>query len=227
MKIVIKSMRQLWLAVVVFSTWSTLFVASANADDTELQRVIADNPNAVTPVLNGQTIPDVTIYDVHDKAHSLTELVKEQPTILVFYRGGWCPYCSAQLERIKAIEPKLLDLGYQLIALSPDSPQRLQSAKLKYDFKAKIMSDKVFDATEQFGLGYFLEDKLANIYRKKLGVEFVNINGDSRVALPVPAVYIIDKNGLVQFNYVNPNYKVRLDEELLFEAARALILPRA
>ena len=218
-------MRQIWLAAAIFSTWSAFFAASANADNTEVNRVIADNQHAVTPILNGQKIPDVTIYDVRDKAYLLTELVKEKPTILIFYRGGWCPYCSAQLGRIKALEPKLLELGYQIIALSPDSPQRLQSAELKSYFKAKIMSDKTFDASEQFGLGYFLEDKLANIYRKKLGVEFVNINGESRVALPVPAVYIIDKNGVVQFNYVNPDYKVRLDEELLFEAARVLTAP--
>jgi len=219
-----KLRRQLSLVAMVVAAWSVLFTAFVHAEEAQVTRVIADSPNDVKPVLNGQTIPDVTIYDVNDKGYSLKALVKEKPAILVFYRGGWCPYCSAQLGRLKESERELIGLGYQLIAISPDSPERLQSAKLKSDFKAKIMSDKAFDATEQFGLGFFLEDKVANIYRKKLGVEFVDINGDSRVALPVPAIYIVGKDGLVHFNYVNPNFKVRLDEELLVQAARVLAL---
>lgn len=225
MKISMKSIRGLSLALIAGFTATLFFSHPALADEVKVMREIADTPHQVNPVLNGQLVPDVTLYDVNDKAHSLREMVKQQPAILVFYRGGWCPYCSAQLGRLKESERKLIDLGYQLIAISPDSPMRLQKAKLKSEFQAKIMSDKAFDATEQFGIGYFLEDKVANIYRNKLGVEFVDINGDSRVALPVPAIYIVGKDGMVHFNYVNPNYKVRLDEALLFEAARVLDLP--
>lgn len=224
MKKSINLLHQLSLKVMVLAAGFMLFSTWVNANDTPVTRVIADNANNVKPVLNGQMIPDVTIYDVNDKGYSLKELVKEKPAILVFYRGGWCPYCSSQLGRLKESESELIELGYQLIAISPDSPERLQNARLKSDFKAKIMSDKVFDATEQFGVGYFLEDKVANIYRNKLGVEFVNINGESRVALPVPAIYIVGTDGLVHFNYVNPNYKVRLDEELLIQAAKVLNL---
>lgn len=48
-----------------------------------------------------------------------------------------------------------------------------------------------------------------------------NKAGDARLVLPVPAIYLIDENGLVQFNYVNPNFKVRLDESVLLAAAKA------
>ncbi|RXF01162.1 AhpC/TSA family protein, partial [Pseudoalteromonas sp. PS5] len=67
----------------------------------------------------------------------------------------------------------------------------------------------------------FLDDNTALAYRNKLGVNFVDLDGKDKVALPVPAVFVIDKKGLIQFQYANPNYKVRLDESVLLAAVKA------
>ncbi|KKL11769.1 hypothetical protein LCGC14_2542490, partial [marine sediment metagenome] len=65
-------------------------------------------------------------------------------------------------------------------------------------------------------------DKTATIYRNKLGVNFVSLDGKAKVALPVPAVFVIDQKGLVHFQYANPNYKVRLTESLLLAAVKSV-----
>ncbi|MDN4503057.1 peroxiredoxin-like family protein [Alteromonadaceae bacterium BrNp21-10] len=182
---------------------------------------IAASAEDVTPLLNGQSIPAVALKTVDGKTINLTELVASKPSIILFYRGGWCPYCSRQLAGLKDLEPKLKALGYQIIAISPDSATRLQSQKMTTEFSAMLLSDDQLNAIRGFGLGYFLDDKTAEMYRDKAGVEFVDIEGTSRVALPAPAVYIVDQAGLIKFNYVNPNFKVRVSEQLLYDAAKA------
>lgn len=185
---------------------------------------IAATADEVRPVLNGQMLPEVNLYNLDDKPVSLKSIISEQPTVIIFYRGGWCPYCNAQLAGLKNIEEKVVELGYQIIAISPDSPTRLKEQALESDFKVQLFSDKDFAVSSEFGIGFFLPDDMASKYRNKLGVEFVALDGTSKVALPVPAVYIADQEGLVHFNYVNPNYSVRVSPELLYQAARTLDL---
>lgn len=185
---------------------------------------IATTADEVRPILNGQHIPDVTLFDVQGRAVNLKHLAAKKPTVFIFYRGGWCPYCSAQLAGLKDAERKIVALGYQIVAISPDSPEKLREQAFDTDFAVTLLSDKEFSATTAFGLGFFLPEKTAKRYRNKMGIEFVDINGTSKVALPVPAVYVADTDGLVHFQYVNPNFKVRLSPELLYQAAKTLAL---
>lgn len=185
---------------------------------------IAETAEQVTPIMNGQNIPSVTLFDVDGNTVSLKQIVSEKPTVLVFYRGGWCPYCNTQLAGLREIEEKVMAMGYQLVAISPDSPERLKEAKVENDYKIRLLSDANFDVISEFGIGFFLPEKTAKRYRNKMGIEFVDIDGTSKVALPIPAVYVVDKEGLVHFNYVNPNFRVRLSPELLYQATKTLAL---
>ena len=196
----------------------TQFVNASQIDN------IAPSAEDVTPLLNGQKIPEVTLFDTDGKAVNLKQLTSEKPSVLLFYRGGWCPYCSAQLAGLRDIEQKVINMGYQLIAISPDSPERLNMQKVDNKYQVTLLSDKNFDAISAFGIGFFLPEKTANKYRSKLGVEFVALDGSSKVALPVPAVYVVDREGLIHFNYVNPNFRVRLSPELLYQATKTLAL---
>lgn len=185
---------------------------------------IAASAEDVKPLLNGQQVPDAAFQTVEGKTVELQQLMRVKPTVFIFYRGGWCPYCSAQLAGLRDVEKKLIDLGYQIVAISPDSPERIQEQSLKTDFDVQLMSDNEFNVTTEFGLGFFLDSKTANRYRNKMGIEFVDIEGTSKVALPVPAVYIADTSGLIHFQYVNPNFRVRIDPELIYQAAKILDL---
>ncbi|MBC3766474.1 peroxiredoxin-like family protein [Neptunicella marina] len=183
---------------------------------------IANKSAEVTPLLNGQTLPDITVKNLQNDTLQLKQLISKKPTIMVFYRGGWCPYCNAQLAGLKEIESKLTDLGYQILAISPDSPERLKAQQTKQQFNLTLLSDSSLDAIRKMGIAFLLDEKTSEYYRDKVGVEFMDIEGTSRVALPVPAVYIVDQQGLVQFNYVNPNFRVRLPAQLLYDAAKVL-----
>jgi peroxiredoxin len=183
---------------------------------------IAPSAEQVTPLLNGLTIPEVTLTTVDNKNVSLQQLVKQQPTILVFYRGGWCPYCNAQLASLRTIAPKLTQLGYQLIAITPDSVKSINNSLNDTDGQTlnyMLLSDSSFAASSAFGLAYYLDDKTAKAYKGKLGSLITTEAGTEKVVLPVPAVYILNKDGDALFSYVNINYKTRLESELLLKAA--------
>ena len=203
----------LFILTLIFSS-----IASATS-----HKVIADGAELVSPLLNGQIIPDESVYDAQSNKLALRDLVEEKPAVIIFYRGGWCPYCSTQLADLKSIEKPLQEMGFNIIAISPDSPERLRKQVGTDDFIAQIYSDKDFRVSKAFGLGFYLKDKVAKLYRNKLGVNFVQLDGTSRVALPVPAAFIVDRSGLIHFQYVNPNYKVRVSPQLILEAARLLV----
>lgn len=185
--------------------------------------VIAPSPEQVTPLLNGLNIPEVSLNRADGTKVSLPQQLQNKPAVLVFYRGGWCPYCNAQLSALREIEPDLAQLGYQLIAITPDSVASINKSLNDTGGKAlnyTLLSDHDFNASTAFGLAYYLDDKTAAAYKGKLGSLLTTEQGTEKVVLPVPAVYIVNGQGEVVFNYVHINYKTRLHSELLLKAAQ-------
>ena len=182
---------------------------------------IAESAEQVSPLLPGLAVPNLELKDQYGKTVSLAERFKEKTTVLIVYRGGWCPYCSKQLANVQKIEKELADLGAQIIAVSPYSPEKLAESKITSP-NYQLLSDDSLLLAQKLGLAFYLDDKTAKIYRNKLGVNFVSLEGEVKVALPVPAVFVIDTNGLVNFQYANPNYKVRLTEDLLLAAVKSV-----
>lgn len=203
------------LSVVLFALFS--FTASVQAFE---RATIAEAAENVTPLLNGQTIPNATVKTAEGDPVSLRALVMQKPSIVLFYRGGWCPYCNRQLAALKDIEKELVDMGYQVLAISPESPERLQEQKLETEFAVQLLSDESLAAIKGFGIGFYMPEELTQRYESKMKIALTDDKSDGRAVLPAPAVFIADQKGLITFNYVNPNYKVRLAPELLLEAAK-------
>jgi peroxiredoxin len=197
---------------------ATLAVASLTA----IAKPIALDENNISPLLNGHEIPNVTLTTVDGKAVNLKELVSQKKTMFFFYRGGWCPFCNVQMGQLQAIEPKLIEMGIQLVGISPDSPEKLQASMTKNKLNYLLLSDEKMAAAQAFGLAFYTSDKVTSLYQAKLGVSNTLYNmptGEARLVLPVPAIYLSDKTGLIQFMYANPNYKVRAAPELILMAA--------
>jgi peroxiredoxin len=181
---------------------------------------VAQTSEQVSPLLNGQFVPDVILQTTFGKDIRLLDLVESRASIILFYRGGWCPYCNRQMAGLIEVEQQILDLGYQIIVISPDSPERLREQQFGEEFDVIRLSDSSLQATRAFGLAYYVPDTVAQQYKTKLGAELVTVDGESKRVLPVPSAFIADVTGLVKFQYVNPNYKVRIEPQLLYYAAR-------
>ena len=138
-------------------------------------------------------------------------------------RGGWCPFCNTQMGQLKAIEPELKKLGFNLLGISTDANSGLKKSIEKMDLGYELLSDYNSNISKAFGIAVFTDDKTTKRYLKLLQLTNPlqkNVNGEERLVLPVPAIYVIDEKGLVHFNYVNPNFRVRLKEDVLLSVAK-------
>ncbi|MGI2203295.1 peroxiredoxin-like family protein [Shewanella oncorhynchi] len=189
---------------------------------TAIAQPIARDEFSISPLLNGQQIPKVNLQDINDKTVDLAELTQKKPTIFFFYRGGWCPFCNNQMGQLKAIEPELLKMGFQLVGISPDTPAQLKASAAKNELKYLLLSDEKMLASQAFGLAFYTSEKVTETYTAHLNLEnplWITPEGAKRLVLPVPAIYISDDKGLIHFQYINPNYKVRPAPKLILTAA--------
>lgn len=170
----------------------------------------------VSPLLAGEQIPVLQLRKSSSEPFDLNKSVSETPTILVFYRGGWCPYCSKQLSGLQEIEKDLRTMGYQVIAISTDSPENLNKTMDKQKLSYTLLSDADLNAARQFGIAF----KSPKSYDKFLPETSGGKNVDK--LLPVPSVFILNKKGKILFEYINPDITQRLSGPLLKAAAAAL-----
>ena len=207
---------------------ASLFILVANsqafaANNMQQKKDIAESAEQVSPLMNGQYVPaEVQVTTSDGKKLSLGQVLNNKKTVLFFYRGGWCPFCNTQMGQLKKIEGQLDKLGFQLIGISTDNEQDLKKSIGKNKLNYQLLADFNSVTSQAFGLAFFSSQKVTDIYLAKMDLKNPlqkNKAGDERLVLPVPAIYVIDSKGLVQFNYVNPNFKVRLHEDVLLKAA--------
>ena len=187
---------------------------------------VPTNANDVKPLLPGMTIPDMKVFNVKGEVVNITATSLEKPFIFTFYRGGWCPYCNTHLAQMRQAEKQLLDLGFDVYFISPDKPEflveSLKDKELKTDVSYTLLSDPSMQVAQDFGIAFKVDDKTAEKY-KKWGIDLEKASGYKHHYLPVPATYVVGINGIIQFQYTNPDYKVRLDPELLVAAAKSYL----
>ena len=176
----------------------------------------------IEPLVVGDTLPVTALFDSDGKQFDLFKAVANEPTILIFYRGGWCPFCNMHMEQLAKIEEPLRELGYQIIAISPDKPEKIRESLDKWEIKYTLLSDSRMDAAVALGIAYRVSD--ATVARYSGSNKDLDLNsGQNHHLLPVPAAFIIGKDGMIKFEYINPNYKVRIEPAELLRIAKTII----
>jgi peroxiredoxin len=181
----------------------------------------AASADQVRPVLLGSKLPEVALTNLAGKATTLKEQVAGKPTILVFYRGGWCPYCNLQLSELRLIKKQAEALGYQIIAISPDRAEELKRTMGKQKLDYTLLSDSKAAAIKAFGIGFEVDASTIEKY-KGYGIDLEKASGQKHHVLPVPSVFIVDKDSVLQFSYVNPDYTARVPGSVVLEAAKVI-----
>lgn len=148
---------------------------------------------------------------VDNKAVSTDEIFNKK-TVLIIYRGGWCPYCNSQLMEMQEIENQIIALGYQIVAISPDSPKFLKETTKEDKLNYQLFSDSDGKFSEALGIAFKREKPKLEKYSE----------GKNPGFLPVPTVYILDENREIEFLYINPNYTKRLKGEMLLAVLKSL-----
>lgn len=183
---------------------------------------VPTSAEAVCPLKPGTFVPPLTLQTADGQSFDLNAALQENPTVLVFYRGGWCPYCTIQLRQLRDVEARLVELGYQIIAVCTDSPNRLRETITGETIHYTLLSDSRMTASKAFGIAFKVDEKTVDRYRQH-SMDLEAASGEQHHLLPVPSVFLVATDGLIKFTYANPNYKVRLDSEVLLSAAKAAL----
>ncbi|MDW7694433.1 peroxiredoxin-like family protein [Flammeovirgaceae bacterium SG7u.111] len=173
-----------------------------------LSAQIPDKAEDISPLLIGEVLPNSELTKADGSTAKFYDVIKEKPTVLVFYRGGWCPYCNMQLSALAIAEEEILELGYQIVAVSPDSFENIEPTVEKDKVKYSIYSDAGGKFSQEAGIAFKLSPEKAR--QKKTET------------LPVPTVFVTDTKGQILFEYISPNYKKRMTPELLMAVLKNL-----
>ena len=182
-----------------------LFIISANFAQ------VATNSEDVKPLLIGESIPSIKVISLDGSNVEITDIVKKQKTVLIFYRGGWCPYCNTHLSAIGELQETIKSLGYQTVAISPDAPEKLKESIEKNNLNYTLYSDSSTELIQKMGIALQAPER----YTSKL-LNYSDQNNSN--VIPAPSVFIIARNGAILFQYTDANYKERISEEDLLEA---------
>lgn len=176
----------------------------------------------ICPIKNSEGVPSAEVYDVFGKETDLKNYIGERAAVLVFYRGGWCPYCIRHLSALQEVKTDIDKLGYELIAVTPDDYARLDSTVVRSGaLDYKLFSDKNINAIDAFGIGWKIDDELYKKYKDQYGMDTEWWTGSKHHVLPVPAVFII-KEGKIAYQHVNPKYSDRLSPDVLLAMLKSL-----
>jgi len=182
---------------------------------------IASSPDNVTPLRIGDQIPNPTLTKLDGQKIQLADVLGGKPSVLIFFRGGWCPYCTKHLAALKEVIPQVKELGFEVVAISPDSIESSQKAVTEKEIDYTVLSDSNFEAIQKFGLAFKLDDETLVKY-DGYGIKLVPMPETGDKILPVPAVYLVDAHGVIQFRHYDADYKQRLDPAKLLDAVNNL-----
>ena len=156
----------------------------------------------------GAQAPTFQLPDHDGKTVSSSDLLAKGRLVLCFIRGRWCPFCVGQMEAMNAIYPQIKEVGASLIAISPQTVHQTDLMVDQHKLRFPLLSDAGSKVARAFRLAYRVPEYQQEIYRRV----FVNlpfVNGDDGWELPVPATYILDRDGTVLYAAANPDYTDR------------------
>lgn len=169
----------------------------------------------------GDRAPAFDLADPDGARVASANLLARGPLVVTFYRGIWCPYCNMDLQAIEETAGEIRAAGASLVAISPQAPANSRRSQRENKLSFPILSDPGAETAAAFGLRFRLPDYLAEIYRG-FGVDLAVINDDPSWNLPMPARYVIGRDGVIAYAEVNPDYTRRPDPSELLPVLKRL-----
>ena len=157
----------------------------------------------------GDAAPNFILKNALGKEVSLQDYLQKGPVVLVWYRGGWCPYCNINLHYLQEGLANIKAQGANLVALTPELPDQSISTTEKHHLEFEILSDIGNKVAKEYGVVYKLTDEVAKIYNEKFNLN--QHNGDTSDELPLAATYIINTEGEIEYAFLDADYRNRAE----------------
>ncbi|MBI9059216.1 MAG: AhpC/TSA family protein [Labilibaculum sp.] len=163
-------------------------------------------------VLVGDKAPMFKAMDQNGNTVTSNDILEKEQLIVVFYRGQWCPLCNKHLSHLQENVAKFKEAGARLVAISPEIPVSVEKTVKKTKAEYSVLHDVDSKIMKQYGVDFVLASKMVEKY-KEYGIDLTVSNGNSDQILPVPATYVIGKDGIVKYVQYDPDYKNRSNAE--------------
>lgn len=168
----------------------------------------------------GDVAPNFSLPNASGESVSSEALLKRGPIVVVFYRGAWCPYCNLTLAEWQQSLEEIQGMGAQLVAISPQQPDSSLTSKEKNDLAFPVLSDVGNKVADAFGITTQVTPEILKIWEGRIDLEAHN--GDASGKLPLPATYLIDSDGTIQFAHAHEDYRVRADPSEVIAQLKAI-----
>ena len=169
----------------------------------------------------GGPVPDADLLDAHGQPTTLAAARAGRAAVVVFYRGGWCPYCNLTLRSYEAdLLPRLREAGVELIAVSPQKPDGSLSTQEANELSYAVVSDPGNQLATALGI-LTRPTADAQAAQRSLGLDLTEVNSDGTATLPMPTTLIVDAEGIVRWIDVHPDYTTRSEAADILAAVAA------
>jgi peroxiredoxin len=157
----------------------------------------------------GTILPDAELLDVHGAATTLYAAAGDGPSVLIFYRGAWSPYCHVALSTYQEqLLPPLTERGVKLVAISPQKPDGSLTMPHQHGLTFTVVCDPGNTLAGRLGILTQPPDE-CRAAQLRLGLDLTGVNADGTVTLPMPAIVILDASHTVRWIDVCPDYGPR------------------
>lgn len=174
----------------------------------------------------GSKVQDLRLSDADGHPVQLMEVVKRGPVLVVFYRGGWCPFCNFQIRSLTQAHGELQKRGITPVAISVDKVQESAKTRATYKVPFPVLSDPDLVAHRAFRMVHHAEDaEVAKL--KGFGIDLEASSGRKHHDFAIPGLFLIDREGTVRWAHADPDYKVRPKTEQILAAIDGLKLTPA
>ena len=179
------------------------------------------NSGILDKALNiGDKAPNFTLNNALNQPVSLYNTLENGPVVLTWFRGGWCPYCNITLHHLQEHLPEFKKAGATLLALTPELPDNSLNTSEKNNLEFTVLSDIRNTIGKTYGVVFELTKEVASIYQEGFGLN--QKNGDNSNELPLAATYVIDKKGVIQYAFLDADYKERAESKEIVSALNKL-----
>lgn len=176
---------------------------------------VAEKAEDICPLLIGENMPNATLKDGLGRNVDLLSTLDEKPAVLVFYRGGWCPYCTKQLAALATTEETIKSFGFQLIAITPEDVPNLDPTEKENNAGFALLSDPQGALIQKMGIAFATNEKTLKYMNGKT-------QGTPSTVLPVPTLMVVSTKGEILFSYINIDYKTRMTEDMLLAVLKSI-----
>ena len=156
----------------------------------------------------GDKAPLFEAKDNSGNTFNLKKQLQKGDVVLIFYRGQWCPYCNKELSHLNDSLSLIMAKGASVIAISPETTENVTKTVEKTKASFPIISDNGMALMKLYNVNFAVDTATQSKY-KKYGIDFMQANGSNGANLPVPATYVIGKDGIIKYTFFNPDYRQR------------------